>query len=184
MHVYIGLLRGINVGTGRAVKMAELREMLSGLGLKRVATYVQSGNILFETERTDREALARSLESALAERYGFEIPVVLYLPAELQGIRAANPFSQPDQDGPHRLYYVLWKQKPGKELRAGLEAREFPEEAWSVGERCVYLYCRAGYGKAKLNNNLLERLGRMQATTRNDRTLRELLERSRQMTGD
>ncbi len=163
--------------------MADLRVMLGELGLRNITTYVQSGNVLFESERTDREALTLAIETALAERFGFEIPVVLYLPSELMDAHAANPFHAPDDEGPHRLYYVFWKQDPVPELKDNLESREFPQEDWFLGERCVYLFCRGGYGNAKLNNNLLERLGGMQATTRNDRTLRELLKRSQEMTG-
>ena len=182
MPVYIGLLRGINVGSGRVVKMAELRALFAELGFRSIETYVQSGNILFETDREDREALAQTIETSLGERFGFEIPVILYLPGELLELHSANPFTEPEDAGPRRLYYVLWKQPPAPGLRENLESREFPQEAWAIGEHCVYLYCKAGYGNAKLNNNLLERLGSMQATTRNDRTIRELLERSGRMT--
>lgn len=172
------------MGSGRPVPMADLRALLAEMGLRKLQTYVQSGNVLFETEREDREALTGSIEAALADEFGFEIPVILLLPSELRELHAGNPFPAPEEGGPHRLYYVIWKRDPAPEIKEKLEAREFPEEAWSLGERCVYLYCKAGYGKAKLNNNVLERMGRMPATTRNDRTIRELLKRSREMAGD
>lgn len=89
--LYIALLRGINVG-GHTVKMDHLRTLFAQLGFARVRTYIQSGNVFFETEETDRQALTQTIERHLREALGFDVPVFLRTDAELAHIVASDPF--------------------------------------------------------------------------------------------
>lgn len=89
--IYIALLRGINVG-GHNVKMERLRELFSELGLTQVRSYIQSGNVFFESEQTDREALARTVEQHLGKALGYDVPVFLRTISELEQLLALNPF--------------------------------------------------------------------------------------------
>lgn len=70
MPTHVALLRGVNVGGRNKVPMADLRKVLTSLGYTDVATYVQSGNAVFTTERTDTGALAAAIERAIAENVG------------------------------------------------------------------------------------------------------------------
>lgn len=91
MTRYIALLRGINVG-GHNVKMERLRELFTELGLGNVSSYINSGNLFFDTERTDRAALASDIEQHLEQALGYTVPVFLRTVPELQTILAQDPF--------------------------------------------------------------------------------------------
>ena len=85
---YLVLLRGINVGGKNLVKMADLRVAVEAMGLEDVATYIQSGNLLFSAPRQKREELAVRIESELSRRFGLEQKVVLLTEAQLRGVVA------------------------------------------------------------------------------------------------
>lgn len=89
--LYIALLRGINVG-GHTAKMERLRELFSDLGFTQVRTYIQSGNVFFETEQTDRETLTRTIEQYLYTALGYGVPVFLRTIQEIEQIMALDPF--------------------------------------------------------------------------------------------
>lgn len=90
MH-YIALLRGINVG-GHAVKMERLRELFTEIGMTQVRTYIQSGNVFFESAHPDRSTLIRTIEQHLHQALGYEVPVFLRTVPELEQIVASDPF--------------------------------------------------------------------------------------------
>ncbi len=98
-QTHIAFLRAVNVG-GRKVEMARLREVLAGLGLGSVRTYLASGNAFFTSPDTDRARLAERVETGLAEAFGFAIPVVLRTVPEVAAELAAAPFTgrQPAED--------------------------------------------------------------------------------------
>src|SRR3984893_8191153 len=94
MIKYVALLRGINVGGNKLIRMAELKRIFASLGLKNVQTYIQSGNVLFESSRADSVALTKHIETSLHKASGFEGPVLLRPTAELEAIVKLNPFSK------------------------------------------------------------------------------------------
>ncbi|HEY8598157.1 MAG TPA: DUF1697 domain-containing protein [Thermomicrobiales bacterium] len=89
---YIALLRGINVG-GRYIKMEPLRRIFADLGLANVGSYIQSGNLFFDSAEGDRAVLRRQLEARLLESLGYAVPVCLRTVAELEGVMALDPFA-------------------------------------------------------------------------------------------
>lgn len=89
--LYIAFLRGINVG-GHMVKMDRLRDLFVELGLTNVRTYIQSGNVFFETALTDRDALTLTIERHLHQALGYPVPVFLRTIAELEHIVASDAF--------------------------------------------------------------------------------------------
>src|SRR5947209_5445861 len=105
MRNHVALLRGVNVGGKNRVPMADLRELTEALGHTAVATYVNSGNVVFATPRTGTGALAAEFEAALEARLGLRIPVVVLTRAELAAVAAGNPFGEPDD--PKQLHAVL-----------------------------------------------------------------------------
>lgn len=89
--LYIAFLRGINVG-GHTVKMDRLRDLFAELGLANVRTYIQSGNVFFETEEINRQALTQTIERHLRTALGYDVPVMLRTVSELERIIASDPF--------------------------------------------------------------------------------------------
>lgn len=104
--LYIALLRGINVG-GHVVKMERLRELFAELGFTNVRTYIQSGNVFFESEQADRALLARTIEQHLHEALGYEVPVFLRTVADLEQIMALEPFKHLEVTPDMRLCVVF-----------------------------------------------------------------------------
>jgi uncharacterized protein (DUF1697 family) len=88
---YVALLRGINVGGRNLLRMADVRERLEGKHFKHVTTYIQSGNILFESDKSDASVLAREMEKALTTAFGHDVPVFLRSQAEMKKIVARAP---------------------------------------------------------------------------------------------
>lgn len=91
MTRYIALLRGINVG-GHNVKMDRLRDLFSDLGLQNVRSYINSGNIFFDTDDVDRQKLTQKIESHLQQALGYAVPTFLRTTDELESILVQNPF--------------------------------------------------------------------------------------------
>ncbi|WP_441246416.1 DUF1697 domain-containing protein [Kitasatospora sp. McL0602] len=92
MTTYIAFLRAVNVG-GRTVKMERLRALFAELGLSRVRSYIQSGNVFFDSEETDRAALTARIEEHLEAALGYAVPAMLRTVAEVEELVAAEPFA-------------------------------------------------------------------------------------------
>ncbi|MGC1239930.1 MAG: DUF1697 domain-containing protein, partial [Chryseosolibacter sp.] len=90
MTIYIALLRGINVGGKNKIKMEDLREALGAMGLSRVQTYIQSGNILFESDE-DEATLCHRIEQEVEKVFGLSIKVIIRASEELKKIAATCP---------------------------------------------------------------------------------------------
>jgi len=173
-NTYIALLRGINVSGQKKIKMAELRSVLEENGFNDVKTYIQSGNIVFDSELGDREKLQHRIATVIHQHFGFEVPTLVIQEADIQQILESNPFS--DEGEANKLYYVLLKNPPKEDLVKQFNQLQFEHEAFHITNKCVYLLCKNGYGKAKLNNNLIEKKLKVEATTRNEKTMLKLLE--------
>ena len=96
MNKHIAILRGINVGGRRKIKMADLKALLAKLNFENVITYIQSGNIVFESSLTDRTQLETSIAQSIHDNYGFDVPVIVRTVAEIQQIYSSHPFQAAD----------------------------------------------------------------------------------------
>ena len=154
MHRYAALLRGINVGGRNRVAMADLREVVTSLGHTDVATYIQSGNVVFTSAETDATTLADALAHEIAERLGVQ-PAVVVLPApELAQVIADNPY--PQETNPKHLHAVFLPTDMNADEIAAVEAAQqratdkgSRDEAAVVG-RTLYLRTPDGLGRSEL----------------------------------
>lgn len=113
--IYIALLRGVNVG-GHMIKMERLRELFTELGFTHVRTYIQSGNVFFESAHTDRETVTQTIEQHLHKALGYEVPVFLRTIPELEQIVASEPFQHLNVTPDMRLCVVFTAQMIPKTL--------------------------------------------------------------------
>ena len=174
METYIAFLRGINVSGQKKIKMAELRLSLERIGLENIRTYIQSGNLVFQSNSQNKAVLEEQITQQIAKDFGFEVPVIITSPKTMQRILEHNPFAKAEDLA--RCYFVFLKNSPDPERVDRFYQLKYENEQFHITDFCVYLYCNAGYGKAKLNNNLIEQKLKVMATTRNLRTLQKLLE--------
>ncbi len=174
---YAALLRGINVGGKKKVPMAELREVLQGLGYEDVRTYLQSGNAVFSAPRRDTAALARELEQAIEGRFGFPVAVQLVDGAFLRDVVEACPFPADELEG-RQLHATFCSEQPEQSRFAGIDAPSFLPEEFRVGDRVLYLYAPDGLGRSKLAEALYKPavFKGINVTTRNWNTVVKLAE--------
>jgi uncharacterized protein (DUF1697 family) len=172
---YIALLRGINVGGKRKVKMADLLAMCEEIGLKEVRTYIQSGNIVFESPEEDTSVLGKSLQEQIMATFGFEVPVMVMTQAYLQQVAENNPFLKLNKDLDTKLLHVTFlAEQPAEDLIKVLVEKDYGTDEFEVIENRVYLYFPNGYGRTKLTNTVFEKKLQVAATTRNWRTIGKL----------
>ena len=179
MLTYIALLRGINVSGQKKIRMPDLRELLMALGYMNVVSYIQSGNVVFKHEINDPCLLEEEIQNAIKDRFGFDVPVIVKTGERWNDILEANPFKEMTIEEGNKMYYVLFKETPEISLVEAFKEEKYEHENCTIIRDCGYLVCFNGMGKAKLNNNLLERKLKISATTRNHRTMVKLLEISR-----
>ncbi len=174
---YISILRGINVSGQKKIKMADLKALYESLGFKNVETYIQSGNVLFETNTTKVGELKIKIEKAISKKYGFDVPVEIRNGRELSDIINNTPFGALDLEGNGtKLLVTFLAAKPtATKITKLMEYVAAPEELVVAG-REVYLHCPNGYGKTKLSNTFLERTLGVDATTRNWKSVCKLHE--------
>jgi uncharacterized protein (DUF1697 family) len=175
MKAYISILRGINVGGARPVKMEELVKVYRDLGFSEVRTYIQSGNVVFRGEDRPARELAEEISGAIRMRFALDVPVIVLDKNKLEMILADNPFLPGKESESDKLHITLLAEVPGESALKNLENVNYLPDEFSARGRAVYLYCPDGYGRTKLNNGFFEKKLKVEATTRNLRTLNELL---------
>jgi uncharacterized protein (DUF1697 family) len=136
--IYIALLRGINVG-GHVIKMERLRELFRELEFTNVRTYIQSGNVFFETEQTDIPVLISMIERHLYETLGYEVPAFVRTLAELEQIVALAPFQHLDVTADMRLCVVFTTEPLSSSLSLPLRSPKNDIEIIAVTEHEAFM---------------------------------------------
>ncbi|MFN8441315.1 MAG: DUF1697 domain-containing protein [Caldilineaceae bacterium] len=174
MNTYIGLLRGINVGGNNKLPMKELVILLEGLGLQKVKTYIQSGNVVFQSERADRSALSQAITAAIKQQFGFAPAILLIGTDELKAAMAANPFPEGEED--HKtLHFFFLDEIPANPKLEALERLRAENERFQLINKVFYLHAPDGIGRSKLAENVGKGWG-VTITARNWRTVETMLE--------
>ncbi|MBM7553341.1 DUF1697 domain-containing protein [Thalassobacillus pellis] len=177
MPVYIAFLRGINVGGHNKIRMADLRETLAKLDLHNLKTYIQSGNILFNSEENE-EDLQKKIALQIEDAFDISTPVVLRTAEQLQQIIQQCPFSNETLTAAaatakgESLHVALLPEAPGEDGVNKLLSYTDEKEHGIVSGRDVYLLFHDSIRNSKLGNNL-KKLG-VPATVRNWKTLKKL----------
>ncbi len=179
MRTYIVLLRGINVGGHKKLPMVELRELLSNSGFESVRTYIQSGNVILESDEESFQNIEDIIQKAIFNHFGFEVSILVRTRQELQAIIDNCPFSEEKM---RDSYFMILHTIPDKNLIESVSHISYPNEEFIITNSCLYFYCSMGYGNVKFNGNLFERKLKTAATTRNYRTMVKLLSLSEDVT--
>lgn len=178
MQTYIVLLRGINVSGKNKIRMAELKSALEKAGFHDVTTYIQSGNIILRYDGSKAE-VNENVGACLQEDFGFDIPVKSFTPGEWERIYSNRLYSADEATEKNHYFVFLFDDATSDRIDA-LEQESFPNEEFSIRTNCVYLNFKKGYGKAKCDNNFFEKRLQVRATTRNQRTVRTLLQMAKE----
>jgi uncharacterized protein (DUF1697 family) len=176
MNTYIALLRGINVSGQKKIKMDELQDIFEDLNFSVVETYIQSGNVAFQSENTDQYDLARLVKDEINEKYGFNVEVIVLSQDEIQNVLDRNPFIDDPTKDPERFYVTFLSEKPSTDKIENLKTYDYNPEEYHLINTTIYFYAANGYGRAKMNNNFFENKLKVFATTRNWKTVNKLVE--------
>jgi len=174
MPTYISMLRGINVSGQKPVKMDQLRRMFEALGFTHVKTYVQSGNVVFQSKKIAPADLSKEIEERILREFGFDVPVISKTVEEIGTTIQNNPFLKEKAIDPAKLHVTFLSGVPAKPALEKLSALDAAPDRFHSLITEIYLHCPDGYGRSKLSNNVLEKLLSLRATTRNWKTVNEL----------
>ncbi|MFZ4740929.1 MAG: DUF1697 domain-containing protein [Bacteroidales bacterium] len=176
MKTYISMLRGINVSGKNLIKMDTLQEMFKNLGYKNIKTFIQSGNVIFQSEEEDISALTSKISLTIQEVFSLNIPVLVKEKSELADIYTENPFLKDTADkNDENQYICLLSNVVDSQLIEKIDVSKYLPDAFCLKEDVIYIYCQNGYGQTKLNNNFFENKLKVSATTRNLKTIKTLI---------
>ncbi|HEX2659696.1 MAG TPA: DUF1697 domain-containing protein [Polyangia bacterium] len=170
---FVALLRGINVGGNKRVPMAELRALAEGLGWRQVATFIQSGNLVFVSDGSSA-ALEADLERELARHFGFPVEVIVRGAAAWRRYAAGTPFSDAQEARPQRVLLGLSKRPPTPDAAERLKGYCKAGERIELADDAIWIDFAAGIGKSKLSPAVLDRAVGSTVTARNWTTVQAL----------
>ena len=172
MHTYISILRGINVSGQKKIIMTDLVKLYEDLGFTDVKTYIQSGNVVFNsTKKVSNSMLVKQIETKINEIYGFLVPVIIRTVDDLSKIIASNPFKNETSEN---LYITFLSNLPNSNHLENLTELNYLLDEFIVIEKEIYLNV-SSYGTTKLSNSFFENKLKVTATTRNWNTVNKLL---------
>lgn len=182
MTAFICLLRGVNVGGNKMMKMDALKSLCGSLKLRDAKTYLQSGNVVFRSDETDRAVLVRRIEEGIRKKTGLEVKVILRTADELRKVIAANPRS-PDERNPSGLLVAFLSGEISNDAKALLTSLKIPSEELHFGSRELYIYFPEGIANSKLSNALTVKKVGVNVTARNWNTVNALLKMAEELEG-
>jgi len=176
MTAFVVLLRGVNVGGNNKMPMSEFRELLSTLGCKAVATYIQSGNAVFRHDSSTAE-LTLAIAESVKSKFGFQASVMVLTASEFENVANQVPFATTESES--KLLHTWFLQERATNADTGrLDDLASDSETFTLTDAAFYLHAPDGIGRSKLASNV-ERCLAVAATARNWRTIgkiRSLLE--------
>lgn len=177
METYISILRGINVSGQKKILMADLKEIYEKLDFKEVKTYIQSGNVVFRSEKKLNEIeTAKKIEKAVKEKYNFHVPVIIRSQQEMKKAIDSNPFLQKKNIDLKKLHVTFLSETPAHENVKNLENIHLSPDEFIIKGKEIYLHILGSYGETKLSNSFFEKKLQVIATTRNWNTVNKLFE--------
>lgn len=168
------MLRGINVSGQKIIKMSDLQSLFEELKFKNIRTYIQSGNVIFECNKSNPNDLAKRIEEKIFQHYKFEVPAIIRHRNEITNILNNNPFITKRNEDIDKLYVTFLSDEPKSEDINKLQTITHDSDEFEISGQEIFIFCPNGYGRTKLTNNLFENKLKLKATTRNWKTIEKL----------
>ncbi|HSX48214.1 MAG TPA: DUF1697 domain-containing protein [Candidatus Nanoarchaeia archaeon] len=175
MAKYVALLRAINVGGHSIIKMSDLRELCTTLGLQNISTYIQTGNIIFESELSSTD-LKQLLEDKLTDQLDYKIVAFIKTPKQLRAIVDNNPFSGKELGEDYKRYVTFLAGELTDSAGQLLAERSDDYVTYHPGVQIIYTSLRKDSPKPVFDNHLVEKIIGHDATTRNWQVVQKLAE--------
>ena len=170
---YVALLRGINVTGKNMIKMETLRETFGSLRFKNVKSYINSGNLVFETAKTDDGKLAKKIHDAIQKEFGFDISVMVRPMAEIEEIVAWNPFvGQFESHKDVHVFFLNDKLTDAQEVLLLEQGNE--NEIFAIKGRHVACLLKIHITDSAVGKGFIDKKLKVAATGRNWRTVKTI----------
>lgn len=176
MPTYITLLRGINVAGQKLIKMDELRRCFEEMKFKNVSTYIQSGNVIFESTKSDIGKIESIIEKGLKKSLGHEIQVFLRTVEEIKKIVKANPFKDIKTHPESKMFVTFTSVPVNPKPKTPLWSDKKDVQVLDVFGREFFCLSHDVKGRFGFPNLFVEKTYKVAATTRNWRTVNKLVE--------
>jgi uncharacterized protein (DUF1697 family) len=175
MERYVAFLRGINVSGQKIIKMETLRAVLAGAGFAEVKTYIQSGNVLFDSETHDTHLISSLIENLIEESFGFRTDVILRKYSEIKALADSPLFIKLKMDEGTKYYITFLKEKYPEPLVLPLFSKNRDVEIIHQSEMDMISVSTLFKGNYGFPNSFIEKLTGIAASTRNPNTLEKIL---------
>lgn len=176
MKSHLALLRGINVSGQKLIKMETLRKVLEDYGYQNVKTYIQSGNVMFDSSENSAEMLENQIHDLIEKHFGFDVAVIVINQEILESVSINNPYLKEKEIDLKKLYITFLGSDPSEETTEQLKKANFEPDEISIKGRVVFMKYNNPAGNSKLTNKLIESKLKVKATARNWNTTLKLLE--------
>jgi uncharacterized protein (DUF1697 family) len=177
IKTYISILRGINVGGQKSIKMSDLQTLYCKMGFTNVQTYIQSGNVVFCSNNDMQIAsMQKQIMQEIQNAFGFEVPVLVFEVTDFEKIIKNNPYLKDTTKQNDYLHLTFLSESQNENYLPQIEKSTNQAEDFTIIGKAVYLYCPNGYSNCKWTNALWERKLKCTATTRNLKTAQQLLQ--------
>lgn len=170
---YVSLLRGINVGGNKKVEMKKLREAFEKLGFKNVSTYINSGNVIFESDSPAEQEMLDSIEKTLSKTFGFEIKILIRSRENIHNICAQTSSEWRNDDSQRTDVLFLWDEFDKRESLELLAGKPGIDNLKYIDGAIVWNIDRSKYAKSAVNK-FIGTLIYKNMTARNINTVRKL----------
>lgn len=172
---HIAWLRGINVGGHNKIKMADLKKSFERCGFKNVRTYIQSGNVAFESDEKETQVLSQLISKVIMDDFSLEVEVIVQTFDGLVQRVKHYPYLDVDETAFKKRYITFLVQTPSELSIAGLMSKDWGQDQLHVEKDVVYLLLDRGASQTKLDNKTIENHLGVKATTRNLKTCLSVL---------
>ncbi|WP_345319856.1 DUF1697 domain-containing protein [Novipirellula rosea] len=172
--IWIALFRGINVGGKNKMQMAPLKAGMESIGCENVQTYIQSGNVVFESSLKSKKSIQTKLLDTVEEQFGFRSHLILLTKSELLKAIDSNPYADATAD-PKSLHFFFLDESPSDPDLDAIEGLRADSESCLLIDLVFYLHAPSGIGRSKVAAGAERKLG-VAATARNFNTVKKLSE--------
>ena len=176
MTKYLALLRGINVSGHNMIKMDALKKMLENMGFQNVETYIQSGNVFFDSEEENAAGVGFKIKQEISKVFGYDVPVIMVSKTDLELCFKNNPFLKEKECDIKKLYVAFISKELTAEAINDLKISNFKPDEATIDSNRIYIKYAIGAGKTNLDQKYIEKKLNVVATIRNWNTVTKLLE--------
>jgi uncharacterized protein (DUF1697 family) len=173
MPTYIALFRGMNVSCKNILKMQDLKILMEKLGFEKVQSYIQSGNLVFESTEKSREKVGNQIQKAIQSEFGLDIEIFILIPEEISAALEFHPFLKDENLDVKQHYFVFLKEEPDSQRLLDFLNMDGNGERIAYSSKVIFIHYSKGSGQSKLTTHLIGKKLKVSATMRNLNTTRK-----------